>query len=120
MKDEQVDQLLEELRATRESFDRATSSIKWNRFNTIVQYVLIAFVMVIIGSGVIYYLHERKVACERGNDLRITVQGSLDNNAAAIGAALVIVTGASQERFQEYMDAYNQQEKPDILELREC
>ena len=120
MKEEQVDRLLEELARTRESFDQAIKSIKWNRFNTIVQYVLISVIVVMLAVGTNYWVAEKRASCERGNDLRRDIQNSLDKNAGAIGIALTIVTGAPDERLQEYIDAYNQQDKPAVLRLREC
>jgi hypothetical protein len=127
MQDEQVERLLEELVRTRESFDSATVSfdaaikqIKWNRINTIIQYALIAIVLIMLFFGSIYYLGEKNASCERGNDLRSDISDSLDSNALAIGAALVIVTGAPQERFDDYIDAYAQQNKPEVLTLRNC
>lgn len=116
----QVDRLLDELGKTRTSFDEAIKQVKWNRINTIVQYVLIAIVIFMLGFGVIYYLNEKKMACVRGNELRVDIQESLDSNAASIGAALVVVAHASNEDFQKYLDVYNQQNKPEVLNLRSC
>lgn len=120
MNDEQVERLLTELSETRKSFDAAIGQIKWNRINTIIQYVLLAIVLVMIVLGVSYYLDEQRAACIRGNDLRTSIQNSLDSNAAAIGTALVIVADAPKEKFIEYMEAYAQQEKPPALKTREC
>ena len=127
MKDEMAEQLLAELIATRKSFSDATNSfstaidqIKWNRRNTVIQYVLIAVVICMIGFGVAYYLDEKHAACERSNDLRLAVMISLDHNAASIGAALGIVTGASPDTVADYMQAYFDQPEPPGLELREC
>ena len=127
MNDELVERLLAELVETRKSFadatvsfNKATSQIKWNRVNTAIQYILIVAVVIIMAAMGIYYMDERKEACERGNTLRAQIAISLDYNAAAIGAALAAVTGASPETLQDYMDAYNSQEKPPVLHLREC
>jgi len=127
MNDELAEKLLTELVETRksfttatESFNTATAQIKWNRINTVIQYVLIAVVAIMLGLGVTYYMDEKQAACERGNDLRVQIALSLDFNATAIGAALAVVSGASPETFDDYMDVYENQEKPPILELREC
>lgn len=120
MKEEQVDRLLEELAKTRESFDVAARSIKWSRRNTIIQYGLIFVVVCMLLSLGLYYKNQQHAACVRGNDLRMSIATSLDNNAAAIGASLVIVTGASPEDFDAYMDAYSQQAKPEALKIRGC
>ncbi len=120
MNDEQVEQLLVELGKTRQSFEKAIGQIKWNRINTFIQYGMLALLLVMVVCGIVYYLDDKQEACERGNEFRVAIQNSLDSNAASIGIALTIVTGASEERFLEYMEAYNQQEKPDILELRDC
>lgn len=127
MKDELAEQLLNELVETRKSFSNATNSfstavnqIKWNRRNTVIQYALIAVVIIMICLGVAYYLDDRHAACQRGNDLRLSIMISLDHNAASIGAALGVVTGASPEKVNEYMDAYYRQPKPPGLELRDC
>lgn len=128
MTDEQLERFIQEMVKTRESFDTATETfskaikqIKWNRVNTIIQYVLIAIVLVMFGLGIRYYLEEKQASCERSNDFRVSVQSSMVSNARAIGVALAVVTGAPDSRFQEYMDAYNEaQDTPDILDLREC
>lgn len=120
MNDEQTERLIEELSRTRESFDEAIRQIKWNRINTVIQYIMLVVVVIILIFGASYYLDEKKASCERGNELRSDISNSLDTNARAVGAALVIVTGASPERFAEYVDAYNQQDKPEVLKLRSC
>ena len=134
MNDELVERLLEEVAATRKlfatateafttattSFNDAARSINWNRRNTIIQYVLISIVVLMLAGGTIYYTSEKTAACERGNDLRLDITSSLDDNAAAIGFALAVVSDAPDEKFQEYMDVYNDQAKPEVLELREC
>jgi len=118
--DEQVERILTELTKTRESFEAAINQIRWNRINTAIQYVLLAVVVVMLGVGVKYYLDEKQLSCERGNDLRQDIQSSLDSNAASIGATLVIVTDAPEGIFQEYLDIYNQQNEPEVLRLRSC
>lgn len=120
MNERQVDRLLDELVKTRESFDRATAQIRWNKLNTAILYALVSVILVMIGLGVKYYFDQRRVDCERGNDLRAQIVISLDYNAAAIGSALASVSGASPEVFNQYMDAYGDQEKPPILQLRDC
>lgn len=134
MNDELVERLLEEVVETRklfatatetfstatQSFNNATKHIKWNRRNTVIQYVLISVVVMMLCVGVVYYNSERKASCHRGNDLRLDISSSLDSNAAAIGVAIAIVSAAPEEKFEEYMDIYNEQEKPEVLELREC
>lgn len=120
MNDDQVERLLKELVETRKSFDKAAEQIRWNRINTIIQYCLTAVIVVMIILGVSYYLDEKQATCERGNDLRRAIDHSLNSNAHAIGTALVIVTNASDEKFNEYMEAYNQQDKPPALKLRDC
>lgn len=120
MNDEQVERILAELVTTRKSFDAAIGQIRWNRINTAIQYVLLALVVIMFSLGTRYYLDEKRATCERGNELRLSIVDSLDSNAAAIGLALVIVTDASEESFKEYMDAYNQQEPPPALGVRDC
>ena len=120
MNDDQIERLLAELTATRKSFDAAVTTIRWTRINTIIQYVLLSVVAGMIIFGVLYYLDDKQESCERGNELRVAIRDSLDSNAASIGIALSIVTDAPHERFEEYMEAYNQQEKPPALDLRNC
>jgi hypothetical protein len=134
MNDELVERLLEEVVATRTlfatateaftdattSFNEATGHIKWNRTNTVIQYVLIVAVALIMALGFVYYKDDKRETCERGNDLRMSIQNSLDANAAAIGVALVIVADAPEGTFQEYMKAYQEQDKPEALKTREC
>lgn len=120
MNDELVERLLDELSATRQSFDAATAQIKWNRRNTIIQYILIAVVLIMLFGGLVYYLDDQKASCEHDNDLRISISNSLDSNAWAIGVALAVVSNASDETFREYMEVYGKQDKPQVLELRDC
>lgn len=127
MRDEQVERILAELANTRESFDNATAAfntainqIRWNRINTIIQYCLLGLVLIMLVLGGLYYLGEKQDECERDNTLRSNISSSLDSNAIAIGTALVIVTNAPQERFDEYIQAYAKQNKPEVLALREC
>jgi Mn2+/Fe2+ NRAMP family transporter len=103
-----------------EAFNDATKHIKWNRINTIIQYVLISVVVLMLGAGAVYYTSEKKASCVRGNDLRLDITSSLDSNAAAIGFAIAIVSAAPDEKFKEYMEVYDDQPKPKVLELREC
>jgi hypothetical protein len=120
MNDEQLDQLLSELSKTRESFDSVVKTIRWTRINTIVQYALLAVVLIMGSLGVAYYLDDKRENCERGNEFRASIDNTMTANAAAIGAALVTVTGASHEDFLEYMEAYNHQPRPEILKPRSC
>jgi hypothetical protein len=120
MNDEQLDQLLLELGKTRESFDSVVKTIKWTRINTIVQYALLAVVLVMGCLGVIYYLDDKRENCERGNEFRAAIDNTMTENATAIGAALVIVAGASHDDFLAYMEAYNDQPRPEILKPRSC
>lgn len=127
MNDAQVDRLLEELSKTRESFDnanivftKAISSIKWNRFNTIVLYSLMGLIFLIGAITVANYVNDRRVACENRNDLRITVAQGMEANALAIGAALAIVFEAPQEELDKYLNAYNEQRAPESIQFEEC
>lgn len=128
MNDEQVEKLLHELSETRLAFDRANevfskaiTSIKWNRFNTIVQYGLIVLVFIFGTIATMSYVSYRDASCERGNDLRITVAAGMEQNAFAIGSALAVVFNAPQERLEQYLKAYNDQRPTrEILVLREC
>lgn len=127
MRDEQVERILNELARTRESFDAATETfntaiehIQWNRRNTIIQYFLIFLVVCMLGMGSIYYLNEKHANCVRGNDLRVAIVDAIDSNARAIGTALAVVSNAPDAKFKEYMEVYNQQDKPLALETRKC
>jgi hypothetical protein len=127
MNENQIDQLLQELVSTRKSFDAATASfnaatrqIRWNRINTTIQYVLIFVVAVMFCFGVVYYLDQQRESCERGNALRTSIKDSLDSNAIAIGVALAVVSDAPEGKFQEYLNEYGKQEKPEALKLRNC
>lgn len=120
MDDAQVEELLSELSKTRESFEKAIGAIRWNKINTVIQYCLILVVAVMMGLGVVFYLDQRQEDCERGNETRAAISGSLDSNATAIGVALATVAGASADTFQEYLDVYNSQPKPEVLQPREC
>lgn len=120
MNEEQVDVLIAELVKTRESFSEAIGHIKWNRRNTAFQYVLIVVLSLVIASNIFYYRNEQHRACERGNDLRLSITRSLDANALAIGIALSKVTDAPQSKLDEYLRVYNAQAKPEVLKLRKC
>ena len=120
MNDELVEQLLAELSETRKSFDAAIKTIKWNRFNTVVQYCLIVAVFLLGTFFVIYYVDDQHEACVRGNELRAAVTQGDTSTAEAIGIALTVLTEAPQETLQEYLDIYNQQDRPPALEMRDC
>lgn len=120
MDDAQVELLLSELSETRKSFDAAIGAIRWNRINTIIQYILIVIVMVMSLLGVVYYLDQRREDCERDNSTRAAFEDSLDANAAAIGVALATVSGAEAAVFQEYLEVYAAQPKPEALQPRSC
>jgi hypothetical protein len=120
MNDELVEQLLSELSKTRESFDSVVKTIRWTRFNTIVQYALLVMVLIMGGIGVAFYLDDKQEQCERDIKFRDAIADSVDSNAMAIGLALVEVSGASPDRFQDYVEAYQHQDQPEILELRSC
>lgn len=120
MDEDLVEQLLQELRETRKTFEHAIVAIRWNKINTIVQYVLISVVVLMLVFGVLYYLDDKREACERGNATRASIQISLDAHAAAIGTALAIVTDAPDARLQEYLEAYADQADPEILKPRQC
>jgi hypothetical protein len=120
MNDELVEQLLSELSKTRESFDSVVKTIRWTRANTIIQYVLLTIVLIMGAVGVIYYADDKREQCERGNEFRVAISNSIDSNAAAIGLTLVEMTGSSPERFEEFLEVYQSQAKPEILEPREC
>jgi hypothetical protein len=122
-----VNELLEELVLTRESFvtanhafERAINAIRWNRINTIIQYALIILVFVLGWVGVMNYMNYRQQNCERSNEQRLTIQASMQQNAFAIGVALQTVFNAPDERFQEYLDAYNAQTPQEAFAIREC
>lgn len=127
MNDELVNELIEELRSTRASFDNANAvfdaaikSIKWNRINTIILYSLIGLVFILGVFGLTNYFNNRKNDCERGNEFRSTVAVGMEQNAFAIGTALAIVFDAPQEKFDEYYEAYKAQGPTQIIHLREC
>lgn len=130
----QLNSLIGEFSETRKSFDRATAQfgeavhqIKWNRRNTKIQYVLIILMVIAYISGVLFYVQDQHdyredqtEACERGNEVREQIAVSLDAHAVAIGVALTAVSDAPQEKFDQYLEVYRQQPRPEALELREC
>lgn len=128
MNEEQVETLLNELRATRASFDAANEvfsaaikSIKWNRINTAIQYCLIVLVFVFGAIATMSYINYKDASCDRSNDLRITVAAGMEQNAFAIGSALAVVFNADQESLEKYLQAYNDQRPTrEILQLRNC
>jgi len=119
MNDELLGELISELRETRKSFEDAIQSIKWNKRNTVIQYVLIVVVFFLGAIGVINYMNYKQQSCERGNELKIAVDHGQRENAFAIGAALAVVFNAPQERLDQYLAAYDEQ-RPERIELREC
>lgn len=132
--EEQLTQLIGEFSETRKSFDQATEKfgeavhqIKWNRRNTKIQYALIVLVVIAYISGVLFYIQDQedyrsdqRAACVRGNEIREQISVSLDSHATAIGVALTVVSEAPQEKFEQYLEIYRQQPKPEALVLREC
>lgn len=131
MNEERIERLLDELESTRKTFEAAgktfetaVKQIKWNKINTIIQYTMLVVVGFMLIFGFFYYLRDKKAACQRGNQTRTAIQVSLDNNARAIGIALVIVADVPQEEIpqilEEYMEVYLEQADPEILQHREC
>jgi hypothetical protein len=117
--DDQVDRILAELSETRDSFDQAIRSVKWNRVNTITQYCLIVLVFILGGLAFLNYVNDNRINCERGNEFRISIAQSQQDNALSIGVALSAVLGGSQEDVERYMEAY-MDTRPETLPLREC
>jgi predicted negative regulator of RcsB-dependent stress response len=119
MNDELLGELISELKETRTSFNDAINSIKWNKRNTVIQYILIVVVFFLGALAFISYRNYQQQSCERSNELKIAVDTSSRENAFAIGAALAVVFNAPQERLDQYVAAYNDQ-RPQRIELREC
>lgn len=119
MNDELLGELISELRDTRASFNDAINSIKWNKRNTVIQYILIVVVFFLGALALISYQNYQHQTCERSNDLKITVDNGMRENAFAIGAALAVVFNAPQERLDQYLAAYDEQ-RPERITLREC
>ena len=118
MNEDQVNDLLDELEKTRESFNLAIKMVKWNRVNTITQYALLVLVFLLGGLGFLNYLNDQEADCERGNDFRVQISESQEQNAVSIGTALAAVLGGSQEHIDRYMDAYRATRQD--IHLREC
>lgn len=119
--------IIEELRQTRiefsaasDYFSQAVGQIKWNRRNTIIQYVLSTVLAVVMIAGGLFYWQEHHEQCLERNEIRSTIVESLDDHARAIGLALVAVTNAPPEKVEEYMASYRNQFHPPILELQDC
>lgn len=119
MNDDQVADLLQQLRDTRDSFDEAIKSVKWNRVNTITQYCLLVLVFLLGGLGFLNYVNDNQENCESANQFRISISESQEQNARSIGIALATVLGGSEEHIARYMAAY-EATRPEALELREC
>jgi hypothetical protein len=127
MNDELAEKLLVELAETRQSFvtaaeafDKAIKQIRWNRVNTAIQYLLLFVVIIMIGFAVDYYFDDKRESCERGNELRSSIVTYSEHEAARIGIALTVVTGASEDKFEEYMEAFRSQDVPEAFQLRDC
>lgn len=119
MNGEQVDRLVEELSKTRTSFDTAIKSFKWNRVHTIILYCLIVMVFILGGLGVAFYFDEKRESCQEHNDMRRETAIAEKQNAVFIGVALAEVSGATQDTFLRYLDAYESQGSAGP-QLREC
>ena len=127
MNDDQVDLILRDLVKTRESFDaardvfdQAVSQIRWNRINTRIMYGLIATVFVLGAALLSFYFQERRESCQEHNQIRTSVDASLDATALAIGTALEGATNAPHEAFEEYVRIYLEQAPPAALRLEDC
>jgi len=118
--DELVNELLTELKETRKSFEGVIKSVKWNRRNTAIQYFLLVLVFFLGAIGTMNYFNYRQDACERSNNLRVTLQESMSQNAFAIGVALQSVFNAPEERLNQYLEAYNAQRPTEPFGERKC
>lgn len=116
----QVNDLLSELKNTRNSFDKAVASVRWNRLNTAIMYALIFVILIMLVSGGLYYISERKADCRFLNSLRVEVNENSRTNARAIGIALAAVSGADDATLNEYIEAYNDARAHEQLHLRDC
>lgn len=120
MNAEQVDRLIDELSETRKSLDSAVKAIRWNKINTVIQYVLLFAVFLMGTIGVAYYFNDRRDQCDRDNNLRAAVNDSFDTQAGSIGIALSVVSNASPEKLQQYIEVYRNQPRPEALSQRSC
>lgn len=120
MREEQVDELIVELRQTRESFNKAIEKVNWHRVNTAVLYSLLAVVFFLGATVYIQYRNDQQQACERGNRLREAVVEAQDIQATAIGAAIAEVAHSSAEDLQQYLEIYDRNETPEALLPRDC
>lgn len=118
--EEQLETLIEELRLTRGTFDRAVSTIHWNKINTIIQYVALAMILILGAVCFVWYLDEKHDSCVEHNDIRRATVNEMESTAAAIGIALQTVSGADHAQFQLYMETYIEQAEHEDLVQREC
>lgn len=120
MNDEQVDKLIAELAATRKSLDAAVTTIRWNKVNTIIQYVLIVLVFIIGAVGIGYYFDQRHEDCVRGNETREAINKRVDASAAAVGVAIATLGDIPQETVDQYVELYRITVEPTVLQPRSC
>lgn len=120
MNEEQVDKLLVELALTRDSFNKSINSVRWNKINTIIQYVLIAMVFVV--GGLVYknYQNDQHTACVSSNLFRTTVVNAQQVYVENIARALAKKLNGTEQDVQEFMQIYSEEPIPKVLQLREC
>jgi hypothetical protein len=70
--------------------------------------------------GGLYYVADRRAACERNNDVLLAIDDSFDRNAENVGIALAVVMDAPKEALEEYLSVFSEQPKPEAIQPREC
>lgn len=120
MNHEQMDKLLFELAATRESFDVAIERVRWNKINAMIQYLLLSAALIFGVIGFAYYRSEQHAACVSDNQMRADFRNELQQQAAAIGVSISIVSGAEEGKYEEYIKLYGDQMHSEFLMPREC
>jgi hypothetical protein len=117
---EALNELTAELKSTRESFDDAIKSVRWNKINTSIQYGLIAIVVVFGFLGFRFYQDDRHDACVATNEFRQTIVAAQEKYALNFATALAKKLNGDSEDVREFMLIYSSLPTPEVLVQKEC